>query len=102
MKRIDVLQRFIDDIFNFVLVLAFFAGFANALIFIPSQALIQGNVPQDFRSKIYGLLFALIGVFSLVPILIAGGVADLLGVGAVLAIIGVTILFIGLFRIREG
>src|SRR3989304_995562 len=97
------LPRLVElNIFNFVLVLAFLAGFANALIFVPSQALIQGTVPQDFRSKIYGLLFALIGVFSLVPILIAGGVADLLGVGAVLAIIGVTILFIGLFRIREG
>ncbi|OGH17992.1 MAG: hypothetical protein A2868_03600, partial [Candidatus Levybacteria bacterium RIFCSPHIGHO2_01_FULL_40_15b] len=87
------LPRLVElNVFNFVLLLAFFAGFANALIFIPSQALIQGTVPQDFRSKIYGLLFALIGVFSLVPVLIAGGVADLLGVGAVLAIIGIGIL----------
>jgi len=94
------LPRLVElNVFNFVLLLAFFAGFANALIFIPSQALIQGTVPQDFRSKIYGLLFALIGVFSLVPVLIAGGVADLLGVGAVLAIIGIGILLIGSARV---
>lgn len=96
------LPRLVElNVFNFVLLLAFSAGFANALIFVPSQALIQGTVPQDFRSKIYGLLFALIGVFSLVPILIAGGVADLLGVGAVLAIIGIGILLIGSARVLK-
>lgn len=95
------LPRLVElNVFSFVLVLAFLAGFANALIFVPSQAQIQGTVPQDFRSKIYGLLFALIGIFSLVPILIAGGIADILGVGAVLAIIGLTILLLGLVRVR--
>lgn len=96
------LPRIIElNIFNFVLVLAFMAGFANALIFVPSQALIQGTVPSDFRSKIYGLLFALIGIFSLVPILIAGGIADIFGVGAVLAVIGVIILLIAFARVRK-
>ena len=69
----------IINISHFVLVLSFFAGFANALIFVPSQAIIQETIPENFRSKIYGLLFALIGAFSLFPIIIAGGVADVLG-----------------------
>ncbi len=86
------------NIFNFVLILAFSAGFANALIFVPSQAAIQEIIPQNFRSKIYGLLFGLIGIFSLLPIMIAGGVADLIGVGAVLLFIGIGILLIGLMR----
>lgn len=86
------------NIFNFVLVLAFLAGFANALIFIPSQAIIQEIIPEDFRSKIYGLLFALIGVFSIIPIMIAGGIADIIGVGAVLFIIGLLVLILGIFR----
>lgn len=86
------------NVFNFVLLIAFFAGFANALIFIPSQATIQEIVPENFRSKIYGLLFALIGVFSLIPIIIAGGVADVLGVGSVLFILGALIVMVGLIR----
>lgn len=88
----------IVNVFNFVFVLAFFAGFANALIFVPSQAMLQENIPEDFRSKIYGLLFALIGFFSLIPIMIAGGVADIVGVGAVFLFIGIGILLIGLIR----
>lgn len=99
----DILNGFIPsllkiNVFNIVLLLAFFAGFANALIFIPSQAIIQEVIPQDFRSKIYGLLYAFIGVFSLLPILVAGGVADIIGVGAVLFLIGLCIILIGLIR----
>lgn len=85
---------------DFVLVLAIAAGVANALIFIPSQAAIQEIIPEDFRSKIYGLLFTLIGLFSLLPIMIAGGVADVVGVGAVLFVLGVLIIILGIVRER--
>ncbi len=86
------------NVFNFVLLLAFFAGFANALIFIPSQAVIQEVVPEEYRSKVYGLLFSLIGLFSLVPIMIAGGIADVFGVGTVLLIMGASVLILGAIR----
>ena len=89
------------NVFNFVLLLAFLAGFADALIFIPSQAVIQEIVPEHFRAKIYGILFALIGLFSAIPIIIAGGVADIVGVGAVLFCIGAAILLMGLISIKK-
>lgn len=88
------------DIYHIVLVLAFLAGFANALIFVPSQALIQEAIPESFRSKIYGLLFALIGVFSLFPIIISGTVADILGVGTVLILLGIIVIVIGIVRLE--
>ncbi len=81
--------------------IAFVAGFANALIFVPSQATIQANVPENFRAKIYGLLFALAGVLSLVPILLAGGLTDLFGVGIVLSLLGFVILVVGIYRLRD-
>jgi len=86
------------NVYHFVLLIAFFAGIANALIFVPSQAIIQEKVPENFRSKIYGLLFALIGAFSLFPIIIAGGVADIFGVGTVLVCMGIVIILIGIIR----
>lgn len=80
--------------------LAFFAGVSNALIFVPSQTIIQETIPDNFRSKIYGLLFGMIGVFSLFPILVAGGVADIIGVGSVLFLLGASVILIGISRLR--
>jgi MFS family permease len=85
---------------TFVLILAFFAGVGNAILFIPSQAVIQEHTPEDFRSKIYGLLFAMVGIFSLIPVLLAGGFADIFGTKFVLIIIGVGILLVGVLRIE--
>ncbi len=78
-----------------VSVLSFFAGIGNALIFIPAQTTIQERIPENFRSKIYGLLFAMIGLFSLLPIALVGGLADNIGVNTVLVIIGCLIFFGG-------
>lgn len=84
---------------HFAVFLAFIAGFANALIFIPGQTLIHERIPENYRSKVFGLLFGMIGLFSLVPILLTGGLADILGVGRVLAIIGIVIITVGIFRL---
>lgn len=88
------------DTYHIVLILAFLAGFANALIFVPSQAIIQEAIPESFRSKIYGLLFALIGVFSLFPIIVTGTIADILGVGTVLILLGIVVFITGIVRLE--
>lgn len=72
--------------------LALVAGIGNALIFIPAQTTIQEKIPEDFRSKVYGLLFALIGAFSVIPIVAVGGLADVIGVGTVLITVGIAVL----------
>lgn len=82
-----------------VFVLAFFAGVGNALIFIPAQTTIQEKIPENFRSKIYGLLFALIGLFSLLPIVLVGGLADSIGVNFVLTSMGIIIILGGIGQI---
>lgn len=87
------------DVTHIVIFLSFFAGFANALIFVPSQTIIQEIIPEDFRSRIYGLLFAAIGLVSLIPILAAGTIADTIGVGSVLLGVGIIIILIGFSRI---
>jgi MFS family permease len=86
---------------HFAVFLAFIAGYANALIFIPGQTLLHERVPESYRSKVFGLLFGMVGLFSLVPILLTGVLADIMGVGRVLAIIGIAIIAIGILRIRK-
>lgn len=86
------------NILHIMVVLAFILGIANALIFVPSNTILQEKTSEEMRGKIYGMLNTLVGLFSLFPIIIVGGLADLFGVGAVLTGIGIGILL--LFAVR--
>lgn len=79
--------------------LAFILGVANALIFVPSNTILQEKTSDTYRGKVYGLLNALVGLVSLFPIIIVGGFADFFGVGRVITGIGFIILFFGVFRV---
>lgn len=81
-------------------ILAFFAGVANALIFVPSQTIIQSNVHDSYRSKIYGLNFTLAGALVLLPILLTGFFADIFGTGVILISISLFIFLVGMKRIN--
>lgn len=87
------------DIFHIMIFLAFLLGFANALVFVPSNTLLQEKTSDELRGKVYGTLNALSGIFSLFPIIIVGSLSDLFGVGKVLTGIGLLIFGFGaLFR----
>lgn len=81
-------------ILHIVVFLAFIAGFANSLIFIPSNATLQMETNERMRGRVFGLLNALVGAVSLIPVVIAGGLADVIGVGSVITIVGMTLVFL--------
>ncbi len=81
-------------------ILAFFAGVANALIFVPSQTIIQSSIQDSYRSKIYGLIFTLAGVLVLIPILLTGLFADIFGAEVILVTIGAVIFLLGIKRVK--
>ena len=87
------------DILHIMIVLAFILGFANAFVFVPSNTLIQEKTSDEFRGRVYGMLNALVGIFSLLPIIIVGEFADIFGVSQVIIGIGITIIIIGIFRV---
>ncbi len=87
------------NILHFMVVLAFVFGFASSLIFVPSNTILQEATSDNFRGKIYGALNALVGLFSLFPIILVGSFADAFGVGSVLTGTGIIVLCIWLFRL---
>lgn len=96
----SVLPNFLAiDILHIMIVLAFVMGFANAFVFVPSNTLIQEKTSDEFRGRVYGMLNALVGIFSLLPIIIVGEFADIFGVSQVIVGIGITIIIIGVFRV---
>lgn len=86
-------------ILHIMSVLAFILGFANALVFVPANTIIQEKATDEFRGKIYGFLNSIIGAISLLPIIIVGGLSDLVGVGWVITGIGIAIILFGLVRV---
>jgi MFS family permease len=78
-----------------VIVIAFGAGIAYALIAIPSQTALQEELPVDVRGRIFGILNTLLSVASFFPVLAAPVIADVLdiflpGLGIPLVLLGLS------------
>lgn len=88
-------HAFSITIIHIMIVLAFLLGVANSLVFVPANTRLQEKTSDEFRGKIYGFLNTFIGLLSLVPIILVGGLADIIGVGAVITGIGISLLLLG-------
>lgn len=80
------------------LVVTFLAGIANACIFIPAQTIIQTHVSHKSLSKVFGLLFLVVGIIAFAPLILTGVFADVLGVRVVLIGIGVALFILGIVK----
>lgn len=84
-------------ILHFVVVMAVVMGFAISLVFAPSNTTIQMETDESMRGRIYGFLNALIGAVSFLPVILAGGLADLLGTVTVIIGFGIMLFMLGIF-----
>jgi len=84
------------NILHIMVVLAFILGIANSFVFVPANTILQERTTDQVRGKIYGFLSSIVGALSLLPIIIVGGLSDLIGVGAVITGIGISLLLVGL------
>lgn len=96
-------QILMINIIHIMIFLAFVLGFAIAFIFIPANTTLQEETNDESRGKIYGVLNTFIGIMSIIPVLLVGGLADLFGVKIILSGVGIIVLAIAIFRtvIRE-
>ena len=66
-----------------VAVTSFVFGVSYAFITVPSMTLLQEELPDQIRGRVFGFLNMLVSIFSLVPLVIVGPIADLWGVAPV-------------------
>jgi MFS family permease len=78
-----------------VMVFAGLLGLANAATVIPANTTIQEGTPDELRGRVFSVLNALGNLGSTVPVLVIGVLADLLGVGRLMLLVGLAILLIG-------
>src|SRR6266566_4202258 len=62
---------------------AFVFGVSYALITVPSMTLLQEELPDQIRGRVFGFLNMLVSIFSLIPLVVVGPIADLWGVAPV-------------------
>jgi MFS family permease len=78
-------------------VLAFVAGSAYAATTVSAQTALFENMPAGARGRIFGVLASIVSAASLLPILVAGPLADAISGPLVIAITGVAILAVAAF-----
>lgn len=84
------------------LIVLLFLGAANAFLDVPVNALIQENTPEEIRSRVYGVVASVVGLGALVPIVLAGVFADMVGVRLVMLIAGLAIFIFALYHRLNG
>lgn len=77
----------LGDAFPFFVItvgaIAFSFGIAYAFITVPAMTIIQEQLHDEIRGRIFGMLNVLVSVFSFLPLVIVGPIADVWGVAPV-------------------
>jgi MFS family permease len=79
-----------------IVVLAFCAGAAYAATTVSAQTALFEHMPEQARGRIFGVLASIVSAASLLPILIAGPLADKVSGSVVLVIVGAAVVVTGL------
>ncbi len=78
-----VLGEVLPFFIGMVSVIALFFGLAYAFITVPAMTLLQEHLRDDIRGRVFGVLNVLVSIFSLLPLIFVGPIADVWGVAPV-------------------
>lgn len=102
LSRIITNQGIFTNVFMVPLVVILFIllGVANSLLDVPANSTLQREAEGSMRGRVYGMLTAAVGGIGMLPVVVGGVLADLIGVGKVIFALGAMITVYGLYRIR--
>lgn len=83
-----------------LVVISFLLGIAVVSVLVPSQTVLQENTPEKDRGKVFAVLGVAMSGLALIPILVAGLLADLVGTAPIFIGLGVLIMIIGLLGLK--
>ncbi len=78
-----VLGEALPFFIGMVSVTAFVFGVAYAFITVPAMVLLQEQLRDDIRGRVFGVLNVLVSIFSFLPLIFVGPLADVWGVAPV-------------------
>jgi MFS family permease len=83
-----------------IMVLALIAGLGFVAIMVPAQTFLQERAPVELRGRVFAVQLMLSNFASIVPLLLLGGLADVIGVDRTLLLIGLLIVLAGVTSVR--
>lgn len=87
-------------VFPLEIILFFLLGASNSFLDVPSNSILQEQAHGSLHGRVYGMLNAFIGGVGILPIIAGGVLADTIGIGKVIFILGVLILIYSGIRMR--
>ena len=85
-----------------VMLMALLAGFGFAAIMVASQTLLQEHAPERARGRVFAVQFTLGNLTSIIPLLAVGGLADLVGLTYVMALVAILVMVAAWFSRERG
>lgn len=86
-----VLGEVLPFFIGMVSVTALFFGVAYAFITVPAMTLLQEQLRDDIRGRVFGVLNMLVSIFSFLPLIFVGPLADVWGVAPVFVLAAVVV-----------
>ena len=86
---------------SFSLVTFFFLGFANSLIDVSCNTVVQERTHEYIRGRVLGVLSSLIAGASVVPVLVTAMLADIVGLTPILAILGIALIGVYIVSVKR-
>jgi MFS family permease len=81
-------------------VLFFLLGVANSFLDVPANSVLQKESQGSMRGRVYGVLAAAVGGVGMLPVVAGGFLADAIGVGKVILLLGAVVFGYGILRMR--
>jgi MFS family permease len=86
----------------FPVVFGFIGGLEFGMLFIPAFTVLQEKTEPELRGRIFGAMFTVVNAAVAIPILLAGGLADLFGVTRVIFGMGLLLMASGVISALTG
>jgi predicted MFS family arabinose efflux permease len=85
-----------SDHLGFALFMTFILGVGNIYLTSTIQTILQNAIPREMRGRVFGFQNMLINSSFTLPVVICGLVADVIGVGATLGLLGLGVFAMGI------
>jgi MFS family permease len=89
----------VTSLVSVVVAIAFLAGICYGIVAISAQVQLQEDIPAEGRGRVFGVLNMLISVASILPIIVVGQIADIVGTTPVIVTVATLVLLSGIVSI---